>query len=232
MVKVIALVRSAPSGPPLSVTTLVEELKSVWLRGGEPDEGLRGLVVSEVHKPFDEGSDLVAMVELWRDELADDQKGWGHILPREVAGVPIDMWVTHEHVFKAPVERESADGSPDVIKLAGTAFRRDDFTKEAFFDYWRDVHAPISGSVPGVGGYVVCEVDERLAGESAADAVLELWYADEETFNRTGDAPQQAAAWEDVPRYAKPIGEFWLMREHILVPPRPTGPGLLEVANA
>lgn len=232
MVKVIALVHSVPAGSSPTVATLVEKLKSTWLPGGRPDEVLRGLVVSEVHKPFDEGSDLVAMIELWREELAGDQEGWGHILPGEVAGAPIDMWVAREHVFKAPVERESGDVSPDVIKLAGTAFRRDDFTREAFFEYWRDVHAPISGSVPGVGGYVVSEVVERLAGESSADAVLELWYADEETFNRTGDAPQQAAAWEDVPRYAKPIGEFWLMREHILLAPQPTGPGVLEVTNA
>jgi hypothetical protein len=31
-----------------------------------------------------------------------------------------------------------------MLKLIGTAYKRDDFTTKEFFDYWRDVHAPIS----------------------------------------------------------------------------------------
>lgn len=234
MVKIVALVKSSlSSGEPLSVPALVAQLRAAWLPEGRPDAALRGLTVSEVYKPFDEASDVGALVQLWREQPAPGAEGLVHLLPGAAGtGLRADAWLTREHVFKAPVERERSDGPPEVIKLAGTAYRRDDFTSEAFFEYWRTKHAPISASVPGVGGYVVSEVLEQLAGDLSPDALLELWYADEATFERTADAPQQAAAWEDVQRYAKPIGAFWLMREHVLLPPPPTGPGLLEADHA
>ena len=31
-------------------------------------------------------------------------------------------------------------GRCGMIKLIGTAYKRDDFTTEGFFEYWRDVH--------------------------------------------------------------------------------------------
>lgn len=234
MIKLVALIKSnLSSGQPLSVSSLIDELRDQWLPGGQPDVSLRGLVVSDVYKPFDESSDVLAMVELWTDELMDGQEGVGHLLPRGATlDLRADLWLTREHVFKTPVEREGGDSSPEIVKLAGTAFRRDDFTREAFFEYWRTKHAPISGNVPGVGGYVVSEALERLAGDSSADAVLELWYADEKTFEMVDNAPEQAAAWEDVPRYAKPIGVFWLMHERVILPPPGTGPGVLDLAEA
>ena len=50
-----------------------------------------------------------------------------------------------------------------MIKLIGTAYKREDLTTEEFFRYWRDVHAPISGAAPGLRGYVVTEVLSKLA---------------------------------------------------------------------
>ena len=62
-----------------------------------------------------------------------------------------------------------------MIKLIGTAYKRDDFNTEEFFRYWRDVHAPISGAAPGLRGYVVTEVTSKIAGELDVDAFMELW---------------------------------------------------------
>ena len=114
------------------------------------------------------------------------------------------------------------------LKAIGTAYRRDDFTTEAFFDYWRDVHAPISARAPGLGAYVVSEVLQRLQGELEADAFVEQWWEDEATLLAAGDSPEVAAAWEDVANYAKTTGTFWLVREHVQIVPPYDGPGLLE----
>ena len=106
-----------------------------------------------------------------------------------------------------------------MIKLIGTAYKRDDFTKEGFFDYWRDVHAPISRQVPGVRGYVVSEVLSKVQGELESEAFVEQWYDDEEAFAKAGESEQLATAWEDVQRYAKTTGTFWVVKEHVIVPP-------------
>jgi uncharacterized protein (TIGR02118 family) len=115
-----------------------------------------------------------------------------------------------------------------VIKVLGTAYRREDFTPEEFMKYWLEVHAPISAKAPGLRGYVVSEVIRRLQGELVTEAVVEQWYDDEAAFLAAGESPEVAAAWEDVGKYARTDGTFWLMKEHVIIPPPPPGPGLLK----
>jgi len=114
-----------------------------------------------------------------------------------------------------------------MIKAIGTAYRRDNFTPEEFIQYWMEVHAPISAKAPGLRGYVVSEVVRKIQGELHTEAFVEQWYDDEEAFNAAGESPEVKAAWEDVPRYAKTTGSFWLVKEHVIVPPPPRGPGHL-----
>ncbi len=122
-----------------------------------------------------------------------------------------------------------------MIKLIGTAYKRDDFSTRDFFDYWRDVHAPISASSGPIRGYVVSEVIRKLDNpnrtdqdELEVDAFVEQWWDDEETFQRSAESPQEAAAWDDVLNYAKPTGTFWIVKEHVYIPPPITGPGSLS----
>jgi uncharacterized protein (TIGR02118 family) len=228
MIEVAALVRSAsPPRETASAELLIRELSARWLAS------CTGLVVAEVIKPLGEPDDVVALVQLWTDEQPS-AAGWAErLLPGTAAGgFEVSAWLVREHVLKQPVERQEPAAYPGTVKLAGTAYRRDDFSAEAFFEYWRTVHAPVSASVPGVGGYVVSEVLEAIAGSWAPDALIEQWYPDEAAFDQSGDTPQAAAAWEDVPRYAKTTGVFWLLREHVLAPPPATGPGLLEAGHA
>lgn len=113
-----------------------------------------------------------------------------------------------------------------MIKAIGTAYKRDDFTREEFFRYWLDVHAPISAKAPGLRGYVVSEVIRKLQGELEADAFVEQWFDDEAAFEAAAGSQEVAAAWEDVPRYAKTSGTFWIVKEHVIIPPPDLGPGL------
>jgi uncharacterized protein (TIGR02118 family) len=233
MVKIAALLNVAQSGEAPAISSFITRLKSQPLATDSQTFTVTGLVVSEVLKYLTEPNDVRALLQIWVEGTDDGSEALDVLLSR--AGwsqAQVDAWVVREHVFKQPVERQSSGASPNGVKLAGTAYRRDDFTPEAFFEYWRKVHAPISGSVPGIGGYVVSEVRRQVAGKLAPDALLELWWPDERTFEASGSTPQQAAAWEDVPRYAKTTGAFWLMRESVLVPPPPTGPGSLEGTDA
>jgi len=113
-----------------------------------------------------------------------------------------------------------------MIKAIGTAYKRDDFTTEQFFDYWMEVHAPISAKAPGLQGYVVSEVVKKIQGDVESEAFVEQWFEDEASFEAAGASQEVAAAWEDVPNYAKTTGTFWVVKEHIIMPPPERGPGL------
>lgn len=114
-----------------------------------------------------------------------------------------------------------------MIKVIGTAYKRADFSTKDFFDYWRDVHAPISAKSGPMRGYVVSEVIGKIAGELEADAFVEQWWDDQAAFEKAAESPEMAAAWEDVSNYAKTSGTFWITKEHVYIPPPITGPGSL-----
>lgn len=114
-----------------------------------------------------------------------------------------------------------------MIKVIGTAYRRDDFAMEEFIRYWNEVHAPISAKAPGLRGYVVSEVVRKLRGDLEADAFVEQWFDDEEALDRAAGSPEVATAWEDVANYAKLSGTFWVVREHVQIPPPRPATGLL-----
>jgi uncharacterized protein (TIGR02118 family) len=235
MIEVAALVRSAPPDPGRgSVELLIRELTAHWVAPHSAGPAARGLVLSEVIKPLGEPDDVVALVQLWSDEQPGVTADWAAQLVPGAAGAVFDAnaWLVREIVLKQPVERQEPAAYGGRVKLGGTAYRRDDFSPEAFFEYWRTVHAPVSASVPGVGGYVVSEVLSTVAGSWAPDALIEQWYPDEAAFDRSGQTPEAAAAWEDVQRYAKTTGVFWVLREHVLAVPPVTGPGLLEAGHA
>lgn len=124
-----------------------------------------------------------------------------------------------------------------MIKLIGTAYKRDDFSTQEFFDYWRDVHARLSAGSGPLRGYVVSEVLRKLdnpnnpdedPGAAQVDGFVEQWWDDEESMNRAHATDQEAGAWEDVLNYAKPNGTFWIVKEHIYIPPPIMGPGSLS----
>ena len=233
MLKVLALARET------SVTVrpaLVAALAAVHA-SGDRDPRLRGFVVSEVAGRT--RGDLVADViaeEWWG---VDDPAGaeaaavWASARQRLQDAGAQAIWLTREHVLRRPTydDRGTLEGGAGQkagrLKMIGTAYPRDDFTLPAFFDYWFGVHAPISGAVPGLDGYIVCEVLQQ-AGDTAADAFVEQWWPDQATLDAATVSPEVAVAWEDVQKYAKTTGTFWVAREQVfLVPPYPR-PGLLE----
>ena len=169
-----------------------------------------------------------AFIELWWDENTEIDAVADH------AQTMSNAWFGREHVLRgrrypdAGVLRGGRGDDPDRVKLLGTANRHEDFTKEGFFDYWRDVHAPIGAKAPDLGAWVVTETVSRAAGDLDLDALVELWWDHDEALTASMASPEIATAWEDVARYAKTDGTFWVCREHVLIAPPDTGRGLVD----
>lgn len=229
--KIIALVAAPDAADGRSREGVFDAVLAQVSATATDDDGLSGLVVSQVLKPFAAEDPLVAMVELWHDSTDPAQLVRQYVGTAGRLGAQVSAVATEEIVFKR-VQDYAVPTSSWSIKLAGTAYRRDDFETEAFFRYWIDTHAPIGGAVPGVGGYVVSRVVDALDGNIDADAFIEQWYTDEAAFVAAQDTDQAKAAWNDVGNYAKTTGTFWLFTEHVLVRPPETGPGTLDVVDA
>ena len=87
-------------------------------------------------------------------------------------------------MLQAPTARER----DRMVKLIGTAYKRDDFTTEEFFRYWREVHGPLvrrHAATLRIRRYVqVHTLDDPLqdelrasrGGPEAYDGVAELWW--------------------------------------------------------
>ena len=229
--KHVVLVESRDEQPdPELASTVATALAE---RGRSISEGgtdVAGLTISRPVESLTGTPRALAVLQLWVDASAGVSPR--SVIDTLVAGLDLQTssWHVQEIVFRAPTEREAAGADHQRVNLFGTAFKRDDFDVDAFFDYWVNTHAPISGSVPGLGGYVVSRVQsaEGARKDFGTDAFIELWYPDRATFDAAGASPQQAEAWTDVQRYAKTTGEFWITREDVVVPPPATGPGTLE----
>jgi len=224
--KIVALVRtSLPEADREAICAEIEANAQAADR-----TGLTGLILSRVDTAFAEGDPLVAMIEAWGEGIDVDALIAG-LVPdrtRQHASLEVTVATCEELIFKR-VPDYARPGSPWGIKLAGTAFRRDDFTPDAFFEYWTNTHAPIGGSVPGVGGYTVSRVRGGRIGSEQADAIIEQWYPSAQAFSDAQSTEPAKAAWNDVGNYAKTTGTaFWLMTESVIVEPPLTGPGTLE----
>ena len=188
--------------------------------------GLVGLTVSSLNESLTGPPETIAVVQAWIDS-ADAGAVLGHLTGSVDATV--SSWLVEEIVFLAPVDRR-VSGAHSRLNLFGTAAKREDFTTEGFFDYWKTVHAPISLSIPGSSGYVVSRVLETVSMpvERTVDAFIELWYPSRDHQASANEHPLAAKAWEDVPNYARTDGQFWFTHEHVVIEPPGTGPGMFD----
>ena len=190
---------------------------------------LVGLTASSPIESLTGPAETIAVVQAWIDDAVDVPAD--EILAYLTGSVDamVSSWLVEEIVFLAPVDCRPS-GTHSRLNLFGTAAKREDFTTEGFFDYWKTVHAPISASIPGCSGYVVSRVLDTVSMPvgRTVDAFIELWYPSRADHASANEHPLAATAWEDVPNYARTDGQFWLTYEHVVIEPPDTGPGMFD----
>lgn len=87
-----------------------------------------------------------------------------------------------------------------MVKLIYCISKKPDMSVEQFQTYWREVHAPIAGAIPGVRRYVQCHVvAETYAGRTAPgyDGAAELWFDSAAAMREAMSSPEVRAALDD-----------------------------------
>lgn len=87
-----------------------------------------------------------------------------------------------------------------MVKLIYCISKKPDMSVEEFQHYWRDVHGPIAGKIPGLRRYVQCHVVPSLYERDIKppyDGAAELWFDDLDALAAAMRSPEVAAALED-----------------------------------
>lgn len=107
-----------------------------------------------------------------------------------------------------------------MVKLIYVITRKAGMPVEEFQRYWREVHAPIAGAIPGVRRYVQCHVLPELYDRDAApayDGAAELWFDDFEAMQAAFQSPETAAAREDERNFIDHSKSFLIFTEENVV---------------
>lgn len=83
-------------------------------------------------------------------------------------------------------------------------YRREDWSREQFVDYWLNVHRPIAMKMPNVQGYRICPVTEsaEVLGDEV-DGFVVLVFDSEEDFHETHASPEFATTAEDARKFTR-----------------------------
>lgn len=145
------------------------------------------------------------VAELWfadRDRLAQC------LASRELGRVRAD-----DESFVAPESRSTLLAREEVVvdgdaSTSGAKFfaflrRRQDLSPADFQRYWRGVHGPIAGRIPGNQRYVQCHavLEQGSGGDGGAarpwDGIAVTWFRDLDALRSSGDTPEYRATRTD-----------------------------------
>lgn len=108
-----------------------------------------------------------------------------------------------------------------MVKLIYCISKKPGTSVEDFQRYWREVHAPIAGRIPGLRRYVQSHVVPETYGAGRApgfDGAAELWWDDMNALRAAMDTPEVQAALEDEKNFIdhSRVASF-ITTEHVVV---------------
>jgi len=79
--------------------------------------------------------------------------------------------------------------------------KKEDMSQQEFIDYMLETHIPLAAAIPGLKGYIVNFPKPELYGndqeEPPYDAIAELWFEDEATFQASMESEEAQPALAD-----------------------------------
>ena len=110
-----------------------------------------------------------------------------------------------------------------MIKSVSLLTRKAGLSHEEFVKHWREVHAPLAHTVPGLRRYVQSHiVGERTrpdipATEVNVDGIAETWYDDRAAMDRANATPEAKALHADGALFIGRIKSF-ITEEKVIIP--------------
>lgn len=73
---------------------------------------------------------------------------------------------------------------------------------DAFIKHYRDVHLPLVAKIPGLVRKEVTMIDRTLLGEPGNHMLVEMYFAEAESFKAAMKSPENAATGADLANFA------------------------------
>ena len=73
---------------------------------------------------------------------------------------------------------------------------------DAFMQHYRDTHLPLVAKIPGLVRTEVTRIDRTLMGESGNFMLVEMMFADADSFRAAMKSPENAATGADLANFA------------------------------
>jgi len=92
-----------------------------------------------------------------------------------------------------------------MIKLLTIATKRADLSADAFFTYWRRIHAPLVARMPGLRRYVINPVvpDDSMT-IARCDGIGEMWFDSLSALQEAANSPAGKCAFADMTNFCSP----------------------------
>jgi uncharacterized protein (TIGR02118 family) len=106
-----------------------------------------------------------------------------------------------------------------MIKLVYCITKKSGLTDQEFFDYWRNVHAPIGARIPGVRRFVQSRrlsiPGDKHAGDF--DGMVELWFDNVEALLLARRSPEWKASTADEENFIDHSRvAYFVSEEHVI----------------
>jgi len=80
--------------------------------------------------------------------------------------------------------------------------RKDGLSRQAFSDHWRNVHAPLASTIPGIRRYVQNHTPPIVSKNPPYDGIVEIWLDDAAAAKAAFDSPEyRTGAYVDEPNF-------------------------------
>jgi uncharacterized protein (TIGR02118 family) len=108
-----------------------------------------------------------------------------------------------------------------MIKVIVLVKRKEGVSREEFYKYWKEVHGPLAAKhIPYLKKYVQNHFLEVPGYEYEGDGIIETWYEDMESFQKSMEYNQDPEAkalgedWAKIADMSPP--KIWIAEEHFI----------------
>lgn len=183
--------------------------------------GLRGYVQNHSPSVLRRSQAYDGVVEIWMDDRAALKAGFASRAYLDGACGDEPNFVDVKNVLRLTagdevlLEGDLPDSPHPLLKRISFIKRKAGMSREAFSRYWKDVHGPLAGKLPGLRRYVQCHAVPAADGsETTYDGAAELWFDSLADLHYALASPEyRDAAQPDAANFVDPDSVVTLLTE-------------------